>query len=372
MKSVLVAMSGGVDSSTSAYLLKKSGYKVYGVNFQFLSNNWSEKKLLGKQARNKERVKRICDYLGIPFITADYSQKFYREVVKYFVNTYAKGFTPNPCVICNPKVKFHSLLEISENREIDYISTGHYARVENEKEKENELKILKKGADTKKEQSYFLYRLNQNIVSKLILPLGEFTKDKTKKLAKEYFSDLGDRLFPEESQEVCFISNNYRDFLIKIAPELLKPGNIVDLDGNVLGKHRGIAFYTVGQRRGLGISANEPLYVLKIDAPKNKLIVGRKKNLQRNIIKVTDLNFIKDNPPSRSFKCDVKVRYRMKPVPAEVTIDEDNESGKNSTGSFDAAVVNFLKPCPFPAPGQSAVFYNNETLMGGGIIKEWL
>lgn len=354
MNSVVVAMSGGVDSSITAYLFKEMGYRVTGVNFQLFNISWYGETVLKRYQANLERAKKVADLLGIPFMVKDVSEQFYKSVVEPFVKSYISGYTPNPCVFCNPLIKMEALKEIANEVGSDLYATGHYARIV---EKDGKF-FVATSTHKEKDQSYFLYRLTQEHLKQLKLPLGTRIKSDIKKFVRKVFPEIE---FTEESQEICFIADNYKNFLKNTFRIKETPGEIVDKDGKVLGTHRGIAFYTVGQRKGLGIATGKPLYVIRIEPESNRIVVGEKNDLYPEKIELKALTFSAGSPLSRKFKCYVKARYRMQPVKAEVTIINE-----------DRAIVRFLEPCAFPAPGQSAVFYDKEIVIGGGIIEKWL
>lgn len=348
-----VAISGGVDSTFAALSLKQSGYEVTGVHLKMFREKSALPLPVERQKRNLERARQIASELGIEFAVIDVSEQFEKEIIRYFVNAYASGITPNPCVFCNPLIKFSSLLRFADDIGAAVVATGHYARVE----RANGTFLLKKAVFAEKDQSYFLYRLDQTVLSRVVLPLGTQVKNEVKRLISASISGVG---FEAESQEVCFIERDYREFLLSVSPELAQAGPIVDEHGNRLGEHRGIAFYTVGQRKGLGIAAGKPLYVIKIDAASNMLVVGPRERLYPETILVKELSFPAGRPDHDSFVCTVKARYRMKEVPAEVKL------------MGDSAEVRFLDRCAFPAPGQAAVFYQGDRVIGGGTIHRWL
>lgn len=352
-KRAVVALSGGVDSSFAALSLKESGYEVIGVHLKLFSKNSGLPLPHSRQEKNLARVRQIADELALKLIIRDVSREFEKQVIDYFINAYASGITPNPCIFCNPEIKFSTLLDIADKVGAEVISTGHYARVE----REGDTFLLKKAVYPEKDQSYFLYRLGQAVLSRTVFPLGNYSKDRVKDLMSRTIASVD---FPEESQEVCFIEGDYREFLLAVAPELTNPGPIVDESGKQLGEHRGIAFYTVGQRKGLGIATGKPMYVIRIDAASNTLVVGPEERLYPDAIIVGDLKFPTGHPPGDTFNCTVKARYRMKEVPAAVKLKKD------------LAEVHFSGKCAFPAPGQAAVFYQGDTVIGGGTILRWL
>jgi tRNA-specific 2-thiouridylase len=352
----LVAMSGGIDSSFAAFKLLSSGIEVLGVYLKMFPEEGPLSKILPveKQRICIEKASRVAGFLGIDFEVVDVSREFEQEVINYFIRTYLSGKTPNPCVFCNPLIKFSTLTKIAENRNFDLVATGHYARIQL---REDGTVSLLKPVDASKDQTYYLYRLTEEQLRISVFPNADTHKKEIMSLSADLFPDIK---FESESQEVCFIKDDYRNFLYEIVPDALKPGKFVDKNGNILGVHRGTAFYTVGQRKGLGISLGRPVYVIKIDAAKNEITLGDKEDLFPHGIRINSINFIR-TPEARKFSARVKVRYRMDEVPCEVTLEDEG-----------SARIIFLEKCPFPAPGQSAVLYNEDEVLGGGIVEEWL
>lgn len=356
---VLVAMSGGVDSSVAAYLLKKKGHEVTGLSFEL----WDKRDLKTSNVccsiETIELAKSVARNLGIEHYTVDVRDAFYRHVIEEFCESYIKGTTPNPCILCNKYIKFDFLLKKAEELGADAVATGHYARIEKQgyggQERGNRW-LLKKGTDPKKDQSYFLYVMRQEELSRTLFPLGEMTKEQTRGIAR----DLGlvTALRPE-SQEICFIGdNNYADFIKDLAPEAFRPGPVIDSNGSVVGKHNGIIFYTIGQRRGLGISSLKPYYVAEIDRNNNTIIVGSREDATKKSLNVRELNWISIGSLTGPLSADVKIRSTMKEVPARIRPERN-----------DTVIVEFDASQWAPAPGQSAVFYIGDTIIGGGIIE---
>jgi tRNA-uridine 2-sulfurtransferase len=338
---IAVAMSGGVDSSVTAALLKKQGHDVFGVTMQ-LSDN--------AEVASVDAAK-VAEKLGIPHHVFDLREVFTRTVIEYFNNEYTAGRTPNPCVLCNRQIKFGALWEKARALGADYMATGHYATIT----LENGRFLLKKGADLKKDQSYFLYRLSQEQLGRTVFPLAALTKDKVKEIAREMDLPAANR---PESQEICFIpDNDYTGFLREHIPANAAPGPILDGAGKRLGEHNGIFNYTIGQRKGLGIAAAQPLYVTGIETTANAITVGGKEALYGDELMAGDLNWIAIPPPARPFKAAARIRYRHTEADALITpIDNDKVQ------------VKFTTPQMAVTPGQSVVFYDGDTVIGGGTI----
>lgn len=365
MKKVLVGMSGGVDSSVTAYLLKKQGYEVEGLSFIMWEPQKGPFAEVCCSLRAIEDVADTARHIGIPHSVIDVRKEFMEKVVKPFVNAYVSGMTPNPCIMCNKFIKFPFLLTKAESKGAHYIATGHYARVDTKF-------FLKKGIDPKKDQSYVLYVLKQDALKRLILPLGYYRKNDVRKIARELGLPAADR---SESQEICFIEErNYSGFIEKFSGITVKPGPIVDSSGKVIGRHKGIYGYTIGQRKGMGISSPEPLYVADIDILKNTICAGDRESARKREFLVEDLNWIMP-PPSESFSASVKVRSTMREEPATISLHANPflpHSAKGEDGQLSGQSVHvvFDEPQWAPAPGQSAVFYDRDRVIGGGIIKK--
>jgi len=347
-KKVVVAMSGGVDSSVSAALLNQQGYEVTGVFMRL----WKDKKQKFPSEAER-RAKTIADYLKIKFKPIDFQKEFQQKVVKRFLAEYQQGVTPNPCVFCNEEIKFGLLLKAAQKLGADYLATGHYVRV---KQTAAGYKLLK-SQDSQKDQTYFLWRLSQKQLSRVLFPVGDQTKERTRELAEEFklpsFSGSAARLV-KESQEICFITQGINEFLARF----LKPkrGVVVDLSGKKLGEHQGLVFYTFGQRKGIGLSGG-PYFVKAKDFKNNQLIVTKNENdLYQKELEVKDTNWLSGVEPEKPFTASVKIRYRQEPVLAKMI------PGKKCR-------ILFSKPQRAVTPGQSAVFYKGEELLGGGIIK---
>ncbi len=343
---VAVAMSGGVDSSLAAALLLEKGYDVVGVTMRL----WTDFPAGVDPA--VEAAREVASVLNIEHRVVDLAEPFRRTVVSDFVAEYAAGRTPNPCVRCNHLIKFGLLWESIRRTGADRMATGHYVRRRWDPEKERHL--LLRGRDPGKDQSYVLYALRQEQLARLLFPLGDWSKDRVRERAQELDLPVGDRA---ESQEICFLrGEDYRDFLRRQIPGDIRPGPIVDPCGEVLGQHSGLPFYTVGQRRGLGISAAHPLYVLQLDPGNNALVVGPREQLRSAGAVLSDVNFLPFSHLTGPVQVQVQIRYNAPPVPAVLCPHDEG------------AEIRFSRPRDAVTPGQSAVCYWDDVLVGGGII----
>jgi len=349
-------MSGGVDSSTAVWLLKEEGYEVIGATMCIGMLD----KTQGGPARccglaDIEDARRVALQLEIPFYVIHLREEFEKEVIQYFCEEYLKGRTPNPCILCNEKIKFGIFLEKALELEADFIATGHYARVDFD-EKVGRYS-LRKGRDRRKDQSYVLFSLTQGQLHQTLFPLGEFRKEEVRKKALQ----LGLRVHDKpESQEVCFIQEtSYHSFLTERLKESIDPGPILDKDGKVLGRHKGIPFYTIGQRRGLRLAKGKPLYVIGIDRGKNAIIVGGEEEVYSRTFKVDSVHWMIPPPMIASMNAQVKIRYNHPGSEAFLTPQKEDE-----------VEVKFQSPQKAITPGQAAVFYDGEIVLGGGWIKE--
>lgn len=348
-KKVLLGMSGGVDSSVSAILLKKQGYEVIGVKMQLWNTDENPDSL---ELMND--AKQVCEFLEIEYHEINARTEFQKYVIDDFICNYANCKTPNPCIECNKHLKFGVMYNLAKELGADYIATGHYAKVEYS-DKYGRI-VLKKSKSQSKDQSYVLYSINKEILPHLIFPLDEFkSKDEIRDIARENNLRVANK---PDSEDICFIPDgNYKSFLEKNSSITKKSGNIVDKDGKILGKHCGLYKYTIGQRKGLGISNKEPLYVLDFNIEKNELIVGEQDELFENEIIVKDINLLAIDEINEPIKVQTKIRYAAKPAHSVVyKIDENTVK------------VVFEEPVRGATPGQSAVFYDDEIVIGGGKI----
>lgn len=373
---VVVAMSGGVDSSVAAAILVEQGYNVIGVMLRL----WSETPTLQAALDQSQQTagpdtprtsagaalnkccsveaiydaQSVADRLGIPFYVINAEQPFKAYVVDSFIAEYAAGRTPNPCLACNRQIRFGYLLDYARTLGAHYLATGHYARVQQDAAG---MFQLWRGADRMKDQSYVLSVLRQTELAQVLFPVSRYTKPEVRALAAERGLPTASRV---ESQDLCFVADgDYRRFLFAHAPEAVQPGPILDSGGRTLGQHRGIPFYTIGQRSGLGIAGPHPLYVLAFDMARNALIVGTADELGHTWLRTGPVNWISGTPPARICQTEVQIRYHATPAPARISSLEDGTTE-----------VEFNAPLRGITPGQAAVFYAGEQCLGGGIIVE--
>ena len=351
VKKVVVGLSGGVDSSVAAAVLHRQGYEVVGLTL------WLMKGKGQCCSEGMVDAASLCEQLGIPHEIVDSRDLFQTHIVDYLVTGYGEGVTPLPCSQCNKAVKFTPMLDYAqETLGIDQIATGHYARIRYDAIT-GRYQLLR-AVDLHKDQSYFLYDLSQEVLATVLFPLGEQTKTETRRIATEFGLSVADK---PDSQDLCLVESHgsMRDFLNKYISE--KEGEIVDLSGKVLGKHQGIHHYTIGQRKGLGIAAPDPLYVVKLDPAMNRVIVGDRESAGSLDCFVTRLNWVSMTEPTAPIRCEVQVRYRSSAVPVSVIPLEG-----------DRVKLVFDEPQFGITPGQAAVFYDGEILLGGGIIEKSL
>jgi tRNA-specific 2-thiouridylase len=346
-------MSGGVDSSVAAALLVQQGYEVIGMMLRL----WSEP---GQEDTNRcctpdavALARRVAARLGIPFYAVDAQEAFRRQVVPALIDGYLQGITPNPCLVCNRRIRWGLLLDQALALEADFMATGHYARLRAD---DQGVVQLLRGLDHAKDQSYVLHVLDQARLRRTLLPIGEYTKPQVRDLARQFGLPVANRA---DSQDLCFLAGgDYRDFLRRHAPEAGTPGPIVTRDGRQLGVHAGLAFYTIGQRKGLGVSSPQPLYVLAKDRSQNTLVVGTADELGGRELTASAINWIADAPPTVALRAEIKIRYTAAAAWGLVTQLPDGR-----------AHVVFDAPQRDITPGQAAVFYAGEVCMGGGIIE---
>lgn len=340
---VLVAMSGGVDSSVAVALLVAQGYECLGVTMR-----------VGSSDSVTDDARAVADALGIPLHVFDLREEFRREVVEVFAAAYMVGRTPNPCVVCNRRIKLGLLVERAAYLECDYVATGHYARTF--LDPQSRRWCLAKGRDRVKDQSYYLYGLTQKQLARLLLPLGEYAKAKVRAMAADMKLPAAER---KESQDICFMEGrDYRSFLRESWPESVRHGPIVDRSGHVLGRHDGLAFYTLGQRKGLGVSAREPLYVLELDRERNAVVVGSSRELYSNCLVANTVNWVSVAEITSRQPVTARVRYRAEP---EGAVIEELSDGR--------VLTVFGQPQRAITPGQSVVWYQGDLVIGGGTIE---
>ncbi len=352
---VVVAMSGGVDSSVTAAILARKGYDAVGISMRLYSTPQDEYTKSCCSPDDLFDARTVADELDIPFYVANYEDEFQRRVISYFVDEYRRGRTPNPCVACNDHLKFDILLKRSLALGANYLATGHFARIDRSGERPK----LLRGVDRSKDQSYFLFGLPRKALSRIMFPLGDMTKDDVRHIAGDFDLETADK---PESQEICFVGGgDYKDFVADLlSNEKQQPGEIVTVDGEVLGEHDGIHQFTVGQRRGLGISHHEKLYVQAIRPDDGTVVVGGRDDLKSRGLVAERCNWLSFERPAGPLECSVKIRYGSEPVPALVTVGD----------GADTAFVEFETPQRAVTPGQAAVFYRGEEVLGGGWIEE--
>jgi len=354
-------MSGGVDSSVAASLLVDRGFDITGITMNLYS-------LPGELCRSEELrsccgqkavedAHRVAIHLGIPHLVADFRREFKAEVIADFAREYGRGRTPNPCIRCNERIKFKVFLERARRLEADFIATGHHARIA--RNPSSLRYVLKKGKDRAKDQSYFLYRLGQAQLARVLMPVGDLTKAEVRELARRFGLPVAEKT---ESQETCFAPlGDYPEFLAGRAPRAFRPGPIKNLEGRIIGEHKGIGYYTIGQRRGLGISAPRPLYVIAIDAPRNTVVIGQERDLYRRKLLASSVRLISGERLEEPVVVKAKIRYKHKEARARVV-----------PLSLRRVRVEFERPQRAITSGQSVVFYRRDIVVGGGIMERTL
>jgi len=364
-KTVAVAMSGGVDSSVAAAMLKEQGYDVFGMTMRLFC--YGEKPLSEKSCCSLKAIadaRAVCERIGAAHYVVDCEEVFEKEVIRRFVESYLSGLTPNPCVDCNSYIKFAYLLNKACKLGAQFLATGHYVRLlKPDNSQRQSIPLLASGFDPDKDQSYFLWGIPRRVLSSLLFPLGELRKAEVRKLAQKYGLAVSRKT---ESQEVCFVESSSVEEFVRNYGDLEKgsdwphpntqPGPLVDSQGRKLGNHRGSAFYTIGQRKRLGVALGRPTYVTSIDASTNTVVVGEKANLMTDTLEAAGVNYLVD-PPKKPFEAQVKVRYRHTAVPAIVTPEPEKK-----------ITIRMERPQRAVTPGQSVVFYNGEVVLGGAVI----
>jgi tRNA-uridine 2-sulfurtransferase len=357
-KTVVIAMSGGVDSSVAAVLLHEQGYRVIGVTMKL----WDFEKVGGNinhesgccSVESFNDARSICVERGFPHYIVNFSREFHTAVVEDFIDEYLAGRTPNPCVQCNTKIKWHTLVEKASELGADYIATGHYAISRyNDQSGRNE---LIRAVDKSKDQSYALWGIRQTSLSKTLFPLGNLTKIEVRKLAENYGLPTAQK---PESQEICFIPDNNYHRLLKDHTKDISSGDMVDISGNVIGQHEGYPFYTIGQRKGLGGGFKKPMYVVNIDSKNNQITVGDRTDLMSQEFIVKDINLISVDMINEPIQAQIKIRY-----------NDIGHDGILIPESSDTLRIKFHQPQKSVTPGQSAVFFDDEIVIGGGIIEK--
>jgi len=350
-KRVVVAMSGGVDSSVTAALLQDQGFKVIGVTMQLLERSYEWGGCCG--IGGIEDAKRVAHHLGIPHYVVNFREQFQEKVIADFCAEYQRGRTPNPCIRCNQYLKFADLLHKADELGAVYLATGHYARIAFDEPRQPY--VLKKGLDPRKDQSYFLYIMTQAQLARTLMPVGALIKLQVRQIAEEKGLPVAHK---PDSQEICFIpADDYRAFLQAAIPDAIHPGSILDTQGNVIGQHQGLPFYTIGQRKGMGISADRPLYVIAIDPQRNVIIAGDKEETYTTELVATQVNWIAFEQLSHPIQAAVRIRYQHHAAAALLTpLDKARVQ------------VTFTVPQMAITPGQAVVFFDDETVLGGGVI----
>ena len=355
-KRVVVAMSGGVDSSVTAALLKEEGYDVIGMMMRL----WSEPGMGAAAPLNRcctpdqmADARHVAGILDIPFYVVDVQDHFRKTIVQFFIEQHELGRTPNPCIECNRKIRFSYLYERAMALDADYLATGHYARVV----QNGDAFELRKGKDAHKDQSYVLHMLSQEQLAHVKFPVGDYTKPEVRELAAKFGLPVASK---DESQDLCFLGDgDYRRFLREYSSKASNPGPILTMEGVELGEHNGLSFYTIGQRKGLGVSTGSPIFVIKKDVSRNALIVGTREQLGQQDVAIRDVNWMDGQTPTITIPAEIKIRYKAKPIAGEVTALENGR-----------VQATFFEPVFGITAGQAAVFYDGDKVIGGGIIDD--
>jgi len=357
-KKVVIGMSGGVDSSVAAYLLQEQGYDVIGITLKVWDSDdpeYVEKEGGCCSLSSVDDARRVAFNLNIPYYVLNFKELFKTKVIDNFINEYIDGKTPNPCVACNKYIKFDELLQRAMVLGADYVATGHYARVD----KAEGRFLLKTATDSKKDQTYALYNLTQFQLEHTLMPCAGYTKPEIREIAKKIGLEVFNK---KDSEEICFIpDDDHGAYIKKALPNKVRPGNFVDKKGNVLGKHKGIVYYTIGQRKGLGIALGIPMFVTDIIPHSNQVVLGSEEDIFKTELIATDINFIPFDKLTSEMEIQAKIRYSATPTKAKIIPIEDNK-----------VKVIFYEKVRAITKGQSVVFYNGEIVVGGGIIEKIL
>ena len=360
-RTAVVAMSGGVDSAVTALVMRERGYRVVGMNLRLFSPDDEDHRAnpcCGIPAMDDARA--TCATIGVPFYAINMEVEFGEAVINRFVDEYAAGRTPNPCLECNRHVKFRHLVQRARLLGADCLATGHYARVERGDPATGEPHRLLRAVDARKDQSYVLYTMTQAQFGFIQFPLGRLTKPEVRALARHFGLPVADKA---ESQEICFVGNrSYADFVAARRPDVTRPGEIVSSGGDVLGQHRGLVHHTVGQRRGIGIAAPKPYFVLRLDTARNQLVVGGREEAEASSLTVEAVSLTAGEWPSAPFTTEVAVRYRGTPTAATVELGPESQRTARITFTGERG--------PVASPGQAVVFYRGEEVLGGGTIHD--
>ena len=355
MSRVAMAMSGGVDSSVAAALLKEQGHEVIGLHMKLYHGPENETRQKSCCSLDEAiDARSACHRLDIPFYVLDYQQEFRETVINYFISEYSIGQTPNPCVMCNKKIKSELLLKKVDELDCDFLATGHYARVYNNLE--NGRPQLSRPKDLRKDQTYFLHGIPARELQRLKFPLADIIKPEVRKIASRLNLSAAKK---PDSQEICFVPKDYRNFLKQELSNAPETGDFISVSGDVLGKHLGLPYYTIGQRRGLGVSDSSPYYVVKIDKENNRIVLGKEDDLFSQTIWVSSVNWVSILPPDKPLRVSAKLRYAHQGASASVFPESENQ-----------VRVEFDAPERAVTPGQAAVFYQDDILLGGGWIND--